>query len=94
METKVRLNKQYRGQIMRTVARFYPTPITVKQIKLSLEEYGIRYKADIYKHLFYLEDKGYIKIKEETKDRDGLITITSLGIDLIEGTIEDNGILI
>ena len=32
------LNKKYRGEIMRILALFYPTPITVKQVKLSLLE--------------------------------------------------------
>jgi len=79
---------------MRTVARFYPTQITVRQIKISLEEYGINYKADVDKHLFYLKDKGYITIEEATKSKEELILITADGIDLIEGTIEDGGVLI
>ena len=88
-------NKQFRGQIMRIGAMFYPTPVTVRQIKISLQEYGIGTAADIIKHLVYLEGKSYISCESGTigdnKD-DDRIMITSKGIDLVEGTINDDGL--
>jgi DNA-binding MarR family transcriptional regulator len=91
------MNKQYRGQIMRIIALFYPPSISIKQIKMSLTAYGINYQADVDKHLFYLESKGYIKRLGETnklsKD-DDFVEITAKGIDLIEGTISDEGLLL
>lgn len=90
-------NKQYRGQIMRVVAMFYPSPTVIKQVKLALQEYGMNYLAEIDKHLFYLEDKGYIRRAEgfiRNFADDDKIYITAKGIDLIEGTIDDDGLLL
>lgn len=96
-------NRQYRGQIMRIVALFYPDPVTVKQLKLALEEYGMLHTSDINKHLYYLADdsdkksppyvrkaEGFIK---ELSD-DDKIYITKAGIKLIEGSIQDDDILL
>ncbi len=89
-EKEIILNKQHRGQIMRVASMFYPTPVSIRQIKISLAEYGITVTADTDKHLYYLADKGYIR--QDDKDEGGLVYITSKGIDLVEGTIEDEGL--
>jgi hypothetical protein len=89
------LNKKYRGEIMRILALFYPTPITVKQVKLSLLEYGINNGADTSKHLQYLLDKGYLNVdKEFVEDfkEEHMVRMSPKGIDLIEGTIVDEAI--
>jgi len=80
---------------MRILVLFYPSPVSVKDLKLSLMEYGINNQADTSKHLFYLEDKCYLTCSEgfvsEFND-DNLVTITAKGIDLVEGTIGDDGL--
>ncbi|KYG90036.1 hypothetical protein A0U40_18705, partial [[Bacillus] sp. KCTC 13219] len=96
-------NRQYRGQIMRVVAMFYPAPVTVKQLKLALQEYGMTYGADIDKHIHYLADDAdkknppFIRIEDgflkEVTD-DDKVYITKAGIQLIEGDITDKGILL
>ena len=89
------LNKKYRGEVMRVLALFYPTPITVKQIKLSLLEYGITNGADVSKHLQYLLDKNYIMVDKEFAEdfrEEHLLRMSPAGVDLIEGSIDDDAI--
>lgn len=96
-------NRQYRGQIMRIVAMFYPAPVTVKQLKLALQEYGLLYTADIDKHIHYLADDSDKKNPPYIRREDGFIKelsdddkiyITKAGIKLIEGSIQDNDVLL
>ena len=46
--------------------------------------------ADIDRHLAYLIDKEYVKgdLKAE------LVTLTAKGVDLVEGIIEDQGLIL
>lgn len=102
-QAEVLRNRQYRGQIMRIVAMFYPTPVTVKQLKVALQEYGLTYSADIDKHIHYLADDTnkksppYIRVEDsflkEVTD-DDKVYITREGIKLIEGSIVDPDVLI
>lgn len=102
-QAEVLKNRQYRGQIMRIVAMFYPAPVTIKQLKLALQEYGLNYSADIGKHILYLADDSdkknppYIRVEEgflkEVTD-DDKVYITKTGIKLIEGSITDPDVLI
>lgn len=89
----VMLNKQYRGQVLRVLALFYPTKVSYRQIKLSLLEYGITSAADIKKHIEYLKDKEYLRVERasEITDED-MILMTAKGVDLVEGTIFDDGL--
>lgn len=96
-------NRQFRGQIMRIVAMFYPAPVTIKQLKLALQEYGLTYTSEIDKHIHYLADDSdkesppYIRradgfVKEITDD--DKIFITRAGIKLVEGSVLDEDILL
>jgi len=102
-QAEVLKNRQYRGQIMRVVAMFYPAPVTVKQLKLALQEYGMAYGADIDKHIHYLADDTdkksppYVRVEDGfLKDvtDDDKIYITKAGIKLIEGSITDPDVLL
>lgn len=90
-------NKIMRGQVLKTLALFYPDPIDISGIKSALMTRGITATADSIKVLHYLQDKKYIKITankfQEITDGD-LIEMTALGVDLIEDTIQDPGITI
>ena len=80
---------------MRVLALFYPTPISVKQVRLALLEYGITNGADVSKHLQYLLDKNYIIVDKEFSEdfkEEHVLRLSPTGIDLIEGTIEDDAI--
>ena len=96
-EVRIIKNKQLRGQIMRTMSLFYPDRVMVTNLKSSLMVRGLNDVSETYNHLHYLKDKGYIRVSEglskELKD-DDLVEMTSRGVDLIEGTIDDPGVML
>lgn len=92
---QVTKNKMLRGQFLRTAALFYPTPISLKNIKTSLVTAGMNAAADVTKVISYLEDKGYITYTQgciQGFEDDDLIKLTAKGVDLLEGTIDDPGV--
>jgi len=96
-ETQALKNKQMRGQIIRTLTLFYPDPTSISNIRTALITRGITATGEMNKHLTYLEDKEYIKstegfIKDATDD--DMIMLTAKGIDLVEGTINDLGVIL
>jgi hypothetical protein len=88
-------NRQLRGVVLRSLALFYPSPITIRSLKGALLERGLTITADTQKVLHYLEDKGYIRTREgnliEMAD-DELVELTAQGVDLLEGTSSDPGV--
>ena len=96
-ETQVLKNKQMRGQIIRTLALFYPDTSTVSNIRAALITRGITSTGEMDKHLTYLEDKKYITVQDgfirDAKD-DDIVTLTAKGVDLVEGTIQDLGVIL
>lgn len=88
-------NKRMRGQILRTLALFFPSPVDVAGLKSALLARGMIISADVSKTLYYLKDKDYIKISKnkvtDIEDYD-LVELTAKGVDLIEETIEDPGV--
>lgn len=102
-QAEILKNRQYRGQIMRIVAMFYPTPVTVKQLKLALQEYGMMNTSEINKHIHYLADDSDKKSPPYIRKADGFIKeladadkiyITKAGIKLVEGSIQDEDVLL
>ena len=59
---------------------------------------GLIISPDISKYLDYLQGAGYIEFTEEKVTaynayaNDAVIKLTKEGVDLAEGTIEDNGV--
>jgi len=89
--------KHLRGQLLDFLRRIYPKEIEeLGIISVFYEYYRDR---DIRQSLQYLVDKGYVE-KEERKHpyrrRDKLCfyKITAKGIDLLEGTIDDAGVVL
>lgn len=102
-QKEVLKNRQYRGQIMRIVAMFYPDPVTVKQLKLGLQEYGLAYTSEIDKHIHFLSDDSDKESPPYIRRADGFIReltdndkiyITKAGIRLVEGSIQDDDVLL
>ncbi|WP_427340619.1 hypothetical protein [Caloranaerobacter sp. DY30410] len=96
-QTQVMKNKRMRGQILRTLTLFYPSSTSVREVKTALITRGMTAGADVTKYLCYLEDKGYIRRNDgmlKDVEDDDQIELTAKGIDLIEGTIEDPGVMI
>ncbi|MBQ7232796.1 MAG: hypothetical protein IJX07_06225 [Bacillales bacterium] len=83
-------NRHKRGQIIRMLSGLYPSSITKSQLISGMQGYGVNVTADIDRYLAYLMDKEYIK-----GDLHGeFITLTAKGVDLIEGRIEDQGLIL
>ncbi|OQB15727.1 MAG: hypothetical protein BWY15_00440 [Firmicutes bacterium ADurb.Bin193] len=91
MNSKAIKNRMYRGQIIRELINAYPEPKTIRQLENSLVSSGVII-ADISRLLAYLADKQYITIEGEDYAYNNLITLRALGVDLAEGTIEDDGV--
>ena len=92
---QVTKNKMLRGQFLRTIALFYPSPISLKNLKTSLLSKGMTVEADVAKVVSYLQDKGYIRFTQGNIhgfEDDDMIELTAQGVDLIEGTITDGGV--
>lgn len=88
-------NRALRGTVLRTLALFYPIEVSIREIKTALLERGLVVTADTTKVLHYLNDKGYIRKKSgELRDNedDDLVELTAKGVDLLEGTILDDGV--
>lgn len=91
MNSKVIKNKIHRGQIIRELINSYPEPKTIRQLENSLTSSGVII-ADISRILAYLADKEYISIDGEDFNYNNVITLKAKGVDLAEGTIEDDGV--
>ncbi len=92
---QVAKNKMLRGQFLRTIALFYPAPISLKNLKTSLLTKGMTVEADVAKVVSYLRDKGYIKFTQgciQGFEDDDMVELTAKGVDLLEGTIQDAGV--
>lgn len=80
-------NREVRGCIMRALALSQFTPISSHALQMAL----IDKCTDIMPQVYYLRDKGYIRVDDVSKENLGgiqyLITLTATGVDLIEGSI-------
>lgn len=94
-QVQVAKNKMMRGQVLRTLALFYPSQVSIGSIKNSLLTRGLTISKDTSKILHYLKGKKYINITEgglKDIEDDDLIELTAKGVDLVEGTIDDPGV--
>ena len=97
-KAEVRQNKAVRGYIIRCLVKGYNNTALTRQLSNAMIAAGLVISPDISKHLDYLEDAGYIEFTEEKVTaynayaHDAVIKLTKEGVDLAEGTIEDNGV--
>jgi len=88
--------KALRGQILDFLKRIYPREI--EELGIIAVFYQYYTDKDIRQSLQYLADKGYVEIKEvphpfQRRKKVRLYRITATGIDLIEGTLHDDGVV-
>ena len=91
-------NKYIRGFICRALVNCARNRAPVKQIADALVARGTIIVPDISKQVDYLIKGGYVCFVDQMITayskyaEDGVIELTKEGIDLIEGTIEDDGV--
>jgi repressor of nif and glnA expression len=92
------INKSIRGYILKLIHETsYPKPIGSNIIESCLIRVGMGISiSTLIGHLNYLEDRGYVETKEVSLGHEfnalTLVSLTSKGVDLMEGTIADPGI--
>ncbi len=97
-ETAATHNKAIRGYILRSLVKGTQYRLYVRQIVNALLASSMIISPDISKHLAYLQEAGYIEFVNPKVNaynaytKEGVIRLTRSGIDLVEGTIEDDGV--
>ena len=89
-------SKRSRGQIMRTLAIFYPDPVMVCDLKVAMITRGAG-TAALEAHLRYLEHAGYVRRKDGLDKQcteDDLIEVTPQGTKLLEGDLQDSSVML
>lgn len=95
---EVKQNKVIRGYICRCLYKGNSYRAAARHVSSSVYTTGLIISPDISKYLQYLESAGYIITtdKKITAYRafaeDAILELTKKGIDLVEGTIEDEGV--
>ncbi len=89
--------KALRGQILDFLKRVYPRE--VEELSIISVFYQYHQDKDIKQALHYLADKGYIEKKEishpyQRRKVIMLYKLTPKGIDLLENTITDDGVIL
>lgn len=93
-----RQNKAIRGYIVRSLVKGPQNRLPVKQISNVLIQTGMIISPDISKYLDYLHEAGYIEFAPEkitaytAYAKDAIVKLTRKGVDLVEQTIDDDGV--
>lgn len=97
-KAEIRQNKAIRGYIIRCLVKGYNNTVLTRQLSNAMIAAGLVISPDISKYLDYLQGAGYIEFTDEKVTaytayaNDAVIKLTKEGVDLAEGTIEDNGV--
>lgn len=91
-------NKAVRGYIIRCLVKGYNYSALTRQLSNAMIASGMVISPDISKYLDYLKGAGYIEFTDDKVTaytayaNDAVIKLTKAGVDLAEGSIEDNGV--
>lgn len=86
-----------RGVILYMLYLSQDAPMMVRTIELSMLPEYPQIGTELLPQINYLADRGYIKINEPNTPtinpmRGVLVSITSAGQDVVDGSVQDNGI--
>lgn len=88
--------RNQRGMILTILHRSTGRPTMMKILESAVLQTGGTV-SDAQEQVFYLTSKGYVKVKDETQHRvpniGDTVEITAAGIDVVEGTTEDPGVV-
>lgn len=93
---KAKNKKRIRGYILKALNISYPTPTLLESLQSSILSTLYAESVDILPFIEYLSDRGYIQVNKKQTDigKFKYVKLTSKGIDLLEGTISDLGVLL
>ena len=97
-QAEIRQNKAIRGYIIRCLVKGFNNTAVVRQLSHSMIAAGLIISPDISKYLDYLQGAGYIEFTNKKVTaytayaNDAVVKLTKEGVDLAEGTIDDNGV--
>lgn len=97
-KAEIRQNKAIRGYIIRSLVKGYNNTAVVRQLSNAMIAAGLIISQDISKYLDYLQGAGYIEFTDKKVTaytayaNDAVVKLTKEGVDLAEGTREDNGV--
>ena len=97
-KAEIQRNKAIRGYIIRCLVKGYNNAVLTRQLSNAMIADGLVISPDISKYLDYLQGAGYIEFTNEKVNaytayaNDAVIKLTKDGVDLAEGTIDDNGV--
>ena len=93
--------KGTRGQLLSMLYQHQSAALTVRTMEYALMTDNPHISSDIGELLYYLAERKYIQLYDgdepmslvRNPSRDNLVRITADGVDLMEETIEDKGVL-
>ena len=97
-KAEIKQNKAIRVYIIRCLVKGYNNTALTRQLSNAMIAAGLIISPDFSKYLDYLQGARYIEFTEEKVTaynayaNDAVIKLTKEGVDLAEGTIEDNGV--
>ena len=103
-KAEIKQNKAIRGYIIRCLVKGYNNTALTRQLSNAMIAAGLIISPDISKYydvdkqFLYLQGAGYIEFTEEKVTaynayaNDAVIKLTKAGVDLAEGTTDDNGV--
>lgn len=94
MSMKGLRNKHIRGHIMYLLSLSHPSPTTARVLETGMLSSLLVTNPDISAYVDYLIDRGYVEEINNEEYRLKYYKLTSRGIDLLEGTICDAGVIL
>lgn len=92
-------NKRIRGWVVRILQRAYPAGIEDANIYKQLHELGYEVtKKDFEANIAYLKEDGFLEEKKFGESGfnavliNRILKLTTKGIDIVEGTVKDEGV--
>lgn len=89
-----------RGMLLGMLYEHQSAAVMLQTLEYAIMQDDPHISTEIDSHIYYLADKGYVKVYNDGElmqlasnpPRKALIRLTAKGIDLMEGTIEDDGV--
>ncbi len=93
--------KTTRGTLIKLLYDNHTTALTAQTMEYALMESDPHISSEIGAQLYYLCEKGYVALYDggelmtltQNPPRSALVRLTGKGIDLMEGTVDDDGII-